>query len=127
MKFRSHLSKVQGLGSANEGVAHWWAQRLTAVALIPLVLWFTFAVATVGGMDYATLTAWIKSPVVAVLLILFIIASLYHMQLGLKVIVEDYVHVKWLNLTTIILVDFISIVLMVAGILSVLKITLGAT
>ena len=97
------------------------------MALVPLVLWFTFAVATVGDLDHATLTAWIKSPVVSVLLILFIIASLYHMQLGLKVIVEDYVHVRWLNLTTIILVDFISIVLMVAGIVSVLKITLGAT
>lgn len=126
MSYRTPLSKALGLGAAGEGAAHWWMQRLTAVALIPLVLWFGFSVAMIGEMDYATITAWIGSPFISVLLILLIVAGIYHMQLGLKVIVEDYIHVQWMKLAGIILVDFACIVLMVAGILSVLKILLGA-
>jgi succinate dehydrogenase / fumarate reductase membrane anchor subunit len=126
MKYRTPLSKVRGLGPASEGAAHWWMQRLTAVALVPLTLWFGFSVAALSGADYAALVSWIRLPAVSVFLIVLIIAALYHMQLGLKVIVEDYVHVKWLNLLLIIGVDLLSMVLIVAGILSVLKIVLGA-
>lgn len=125
MSLRTPLSKALGLGAAGEGAAHWWMQRLTAVALVPLVLWFGFSVAMIGEMDYATITAWIGSPLVSVLLILLIVTGLYHMQLGLKVIVEDYIHVQWMKLASIILVDFVCIVLMVAGVLSVLKILIG--
>ncbi len=126
MSFRTPLSKALGLGAAGEGAAHWWMQRLTAVALLPLVLWFGFSVALISEMDYATITTWIGSPFISVLLILLIVTGVYHMQLGLKIIVEDYIHVPWMKLTGIILVDFVCIVLMVAGILSVLKILLGA-
>lgn len=126
MKYRTPLSKVQGLGAASEGAAHWWMQRLTAVALVPLTLWFAFSVAALSGADYASLVAWIRVPGVSVFLIVLIIAALYHMQLGLKVIVEDYVHVKWVNLVLIIGVNLLSVVLIVTGILSVLKIVLGA-
>ncbi len=126
MSFRTPLSKALGLGAAGEGAAHWWMQRLTAVALVPLVLWFGFSVALIGQIDYATITAWIGSPLVSVLLILLIVTGLYHMQLGLKVIIEDYIHVQWMKLAGIILVDFVCIALMVAGVLSVLKILLGA-
>lgn len=126
MSLRTPLSKALGLGAAGEGAAHWWMQRMTAVALVPLVLWFTFSVAMIDELDHARFIAWVQSPIVSILLILLIVTGFYHMQLGLKVIVEDYMHVKWMKLTGIILVNFICVVLMVAGILSVLKIVFGA-
>lgn len=127
MSLRTPLSKALGLGAAGEGAAHWWMQRMTAVALVPLVIWFAFSVALIGEMSHAAITGWIGSPIVAVLLVLLIVAGIYHFQLGMKVIIEDYTHVKWMKLTGIILVDFICIALMVAGILSVLKIALGVS
>ena len=125
MKYRTPLSKALGLGSAGTGVSHWWSQRLTALALIPLALWFGFSVAMLGAADHATLTAWVRSPVVTVLLILTIVAVLYHWALGMQVIVEDYVHVEWLKLTTIISINFTCYLLAVVGIVAVLKITFG--
>ena len=127
MSLRTPLSKALGLGAAGEGAAHWWLQRLTALALVPLVLWFAFSVAMIEKLDHATFITWVGSPIVSVLLILLIVTGFYHMQLGLKVIVEDYMHVKWMKLTGIILVNFISVLLMVAGVLSVLKIVFGAS
>jgi succinate dehydrogenase / fumarate reductase membrane anchor subunit len=127
MSLRTPLSKAVGLGAAGEGAGHWWMQRMTAVALVPLVIWFVFSVALIGEMNYEAITAWIGSPIVAVLLILSIVAGCYHLQLGMKVIIEDYTHVEWMKLTSIIVVNFVCIVLMVAGILSVLKIALGAS
>lgn len=127
MSLRTPLSKAVGLGAAGEGAGHWWMQRMTAVALVPLVIWFAFSVALIAEMNYEAITAWIASPIVAVLLILLIVAGLYHLQLGMKVIIEDYTHVEWMKLTGIILVNFVCILLMVAGILSVLKIALGAS
>ncbi len=127
MSLRTPLSKALGLGAAGEGAAHWWMQRLTAVALVPLVLWFAFSIAMIDELNHARFISWVESPIVSVLLILLIVTGFYHMQLGLKVIVEDYMHVKWMKLTGIILVNFISIVLMVAGILSVLKIVFGTS
>lgn len=127
MSLRTPLSKAVGLGAAGEGAGHWWMQRMTAVALLPLVIWFAFSVALIGEMNYEAITAWIASPIVAVLIILLIVSGFYHLQLGMKVIIEDYTHVEWMKLTGIILVDFACILLMVAGILSVLKIALGAS
>ena len=126
-RLRTPLSKAMGLGAAGEGAAHWWMQRLTAVALVPLTLWFAFSVAMIDELDHTNFVAWVESPLVSILLILLIVTGFYHMQLGLKVIVEDYMHVKWMKLTGIILVNFVCILLMVAGIMSVLKIVLGAS
>lgn len=125
MKYRTPLSNALGLGSAGTGASHWWWQRLTALALIPLVLWFSFSVAMLGGTDYATLTAWIRSPLVTVLLIVSIAALLYHLALGMQVIIEDYVHIEWLKLTTIITINFACFLLTVVGMVAVLKITFG--
>ncbi len=80
MKLRTPLSKVYGLGSAKEGVRHWWAQRLTAIALVPLCLWFVFELLTMTAMDYLAVTAWMQSPVITVLLILLIFSLFYHAQ-----------------------------------------------
>ena len=123
MSLRTPLSEAKGLGSAKEGAAHWWLQRLTAVALIPLVIWLAFAVAMLGSANYETVLAWLQKPYVTVLLILFIAATFYHTQLGLQVIVEDYVH-GWLKVITLILINFLCIVLAVVGIVALLKIFL---
>ena len=87
---RSPLGRVRGLGSAKEGVAHWWAQRLTGLALVPLALWFVISVISLAGADHARTVAWIASPVPAVLLVLLIAATFYHAVLGLQVVVGFY-------------------------------------
>jgi succinate dehydrogenase / fumarate reductase membrane anchor subunit len=122
---RTPLSQVKGLGSAKEGTAHFWRQRLTALVLIPLTLWFGFSVAAMP-MDYATLVATIQNPAVMVGLIILIIATFYHAQLGLQVIIEDYVSSSSKRLISIILVNFLCILLGVIGVVAVLKIALGA-
>ena len=82
MSLRSPLGKVRGLGSAKEGVIHWWAQRMTAVALIPLLIWFVASIAAMAGADYGAFREWIATPVVSVLLVLMTIAVFHHAQLG---------------------------------------------
>src|SRR5471030_1168139 len=88
--FRSPLSRARGLGSAKEGVHHWWMQRVTAIALIPLVVWFAISLIMLSGADFAVVRAWIGSPLVMVLLPLTIGVGLYHGQLGMQVVWEDY-------------------------------------
>jgi succinate dehydrogenase / fumarate reductase membrane anchor subunit len=123
MSLRTPLSEAKGLGSAKEGVAHWWLQRLTAIALIPLAIWLAFAVSMLGDASYETIRALLETPYVAVLLILLVAATFYHTQLGLQVIVEDYVH-GWLKVVTLIVINFLCIALAVIGILALLKIFL---
>ena len=120
MSRRSPLGRVRGLGSAKEGVSHWWAQRLTALALVPLALWFVASVAMMTGADHESVRAWAASPVVAGLLILLIVATFYHMALGLQVVIEDYVGREGVKFAALILVQAASIVLGLIGVLSVL-------
>jgi succinate dehydrogenase / fumarate reductase membrane anchor subunit len=84
---RSDLGRVRGLGSAKEGVNHWWMQRLTAIALIPLTLWFVISIASLSGSNYSTTIAWLSSPLVAVFMILLVAATLYHALLGVQVVI----------------------------------------
>ena len=122
---RTPLARVRGLGSAKEGVHHWWMQRLTAIALIPLVLWFVASVASMAGADHATFVAWVGSPLVAIALSLLIIATFYHAALGVQVVIEDYIiHEGW-RLTWLIAVKFACFVLAVIGLFAVLKIAFG--
>lgn len=122
---RSPLGRVRGLGSAKEGVAHWWAQRVTALALIPLALWFVISVLSLAGADHARTIAWIASPVPAVLLVLLIAATFYHAVLGLQVVIEDYIHPESLRIALILIVKAAAIVLAAAAIFAVLKIALA--
>ena len=124
-RFRTPLNQVRGLGSAKDGTHHWWAQRLTAVALIPLLLWFVAALISVADADYSVVVAWMQSPMVTVLMICTVIALFHHAQLGVQVVVEDYVHTEWLKFATIISVKLVSLVLALAGIVAVLKVSLG--
>ena len=125
MSLESPLGKFLGYGSAKEGTEHWWAQKLTAVALVPLTLWFAIAMLGLDVADLTAVKAWISSPVNAIPLILLLIAGLYHSMIGLQVIVEDYVHGA-LKVVTLIALKLVHWALAVAGIYSVIVISVGA-
>jgi succinate dehydrogenase / fumarate reductase, membrane anchor subunit len=126
IRMSSPLARAIGLGSAKEGVEHWWVQRVTAVALVPLVLWFVIAVIGLVGADRAAVIAWVKSPMPAVFLILLLVATFYHTALGLQVVIEDYVHGEGLRLGALLAMRFLCIVLALRGVIAVLMMALGA-
>lgn len=126
MSLRTPLSKVKGLGAAKEGASHWWNQRLTAIALIPLALWFTFSIALMAVADYATVTAWLASPFTTGLMILVICVGFYHGYLGLQVIIEDYVSSESTKITMLIAIGLFAVLFATLGVVSVLKISFGA-
>ncbi len=125
MSLRTSLSRARGLGSAKEGTHHWWWQRLTAVALVPLSFWFVISLVCKIGADHGEVVQWIQSPIVSLLLILFIVMLFHHAQLGVQVVIEDYVDSKWQKLTSLILLKFLAIIAALASIIAVLKISLG--
>ncbi|MGB0571399.1 MAG: succinate dehydrogenase, hydrophobic membrane anchor protein [Alphaproteobacteria bacterium] len=125
MNMRSPLSRARGLGTAKSGTSHWWAQRLTALALIPLVIWFVVSMIIVTGADHAAATDFISSPINSVLLILLIVATFHHGQLGLTVVIEDYIHTRWLEVGLIIAVKGAAIFLGVASVYAVIAIALN--
>ena len=119
---RSPLGQARGLGSAKSGVDHWWAQRVTAVALIPLALWFVFSIACLAGEDAATVTAWVAQPFNAVLTLLFLLALFYHSELGCQVVIEDYVHSEGLKIISIVTMKLLHVGFAIAAVFAVLKI-----
>jgi succinate dehydrogenase / fumarate reductase, membrane anchor subunit len=125
MSLESPLGKFIGHGSARDGTGHWWSQKLTAVALIPLTIWFVFAVLGMDSFDYASVRLWIGAPLNAILLILFTVSALYHSDLGLQVVVEDYVHGATKVLTLMVL-KFMHVALAVAVVYSIIIISLGS-
>lgn len=118
---RSQLGQVRGLGSAKSGVHHWWVARLTAIALIPLSLWLVYAVLVLKNRPQPEVAHWIAMPVNTVLLIALIIASFHHMQLGLQVVIEDYVHGDGARFVSVVLVKGASFVLALLATISVLR------
>jgi succinate dehydrogenase / fumarate reductase membrane anchor subunit len=125
MELRSTLGRVRGLGSAKEGVAHWWAQRTTAVALVPLSLWFVASVIALAGADYAAAVHWFKSPLNGTLMVLLIGATFYHAALGLQVVLEDYVHHEGRKIVSIMVVKGLCALLGLLAVIAVLKLTFG--
>jgi succinate dehydrogenase / fumarate reductase membrane anchor subunit len=89
---RSPLGRARGLGSARDGTHHWWAQRVTALALVPLVLWLIVGIVGLIGAPQIVVAAWIGHPLNAAILAALVVALFHHAQLGLQVVVEDYVH-----------------------------------
>lgn len=124
-RFRSPLNQVRGLGSAREGTHHWWLQRLTALALVPLSVWFVGTLIAMSGADYGEVIQWIRSPLVTVLLLCLIWTSFHHAQLGVQVVLEDYVHSEWLKIASIVAMKFAVILLGLASAVAVLRISLG--
>lgn len=125
MNFRTPVGRARGLGSAKRGTGHWLAQRLTAVALLPLTLWFMVSVLAHLHADYVTVLNWLHSPAVAVLLVLLLATLYYHAYLGVQMVIEDYVHNEWLKISSLMLLKFICILLAAAGIFAVLRIAFG--
>ncbi len=123
---RDPLKRARGLGSAKSGVHHFVVQRLTALALIPLGIWFAMLVLRMLHADYSTAHAVIAQPFNALLMIVFVIAMFWHAQLGLQVVIEDYVHRLWVALPLQILVRFLCVLGAVASVLAIIRIALGS-
>lgn len=121
---RSPLARAIGLGSAKSGVEHWWAERVSAVALVPLTLWFVASIIAHTGSDHASFIAWLQRPYVTVLMIAMLIALFYHTALGLRVIIEDYRH-SWTKFAGIIATQLGCSLLATAGIVATLRIAFG--
>jgi succinate dehydrogenase membrane anchor subunit len=126
MSLRSPMGRVRGLGAAHEGVAHWWAQRLTAAALVPLILWFVAFVCATVGQPYQAALASLHAPVNAILMTLLIVAGFHHGHLGLTVVIEDYVHTPWLKLACIVGIKFACFALGVATVFAIAKVAFAA-
>lgn len=126
MSLRTDLGRVRGLGSAKAGVHHWWHQRLSAVAILPLSLWFVVGVLGHFGDDYQQVVAWIRSPFVTVMLIALIAAVFYHAKLGLQVVIEDYFHHDFAKIALLALMKLGMVFGALLGIVAVLKISLGS-
>lgn len=126
MELRSSLGRVRGLGSAKEGVRHWWAQRVTAIALVPLSGWFVVAVISLLGADYTEYQAWIGQFGNALLMILTTLVLFYHGYLGMQVVIEDYVHGEGARVITLLFFKFVLAALAVSCVLAVVLVALGA-
>jgi succinate dehydrogenase / fumarate reductase membrane anchor subunit len=122
---RSPLGVVSGLGSAKGGVHHWWLQRLTSIALVPLTIWFTVSILSLPSMDHVTVIAWMTQSWTALLLIVLVLVATYHSQLGVRVVVEDYVHTAGMKTLTLVIVTFAHALLAVAGVFAILKVAFG--
>ena len=120
---RSPLGRAIGLGSAKEGVDHWWAERIGGLALVPLTAWFVISVIALVGADRVAFAEWVRQPLSAVLLILTLIATFHHNALGLQVVIEDYVDNEALRFGLIIVMKLASVVLAALGIFAVLKLS----
>lgn len=125
MSLRSPLSRVLGLGSAKEGAAHWWDQRVSSVAVAVLGLWFVFSLVTLPDLSYGTVVAFAASPMHAVLLALFVAVAAWHSALGVQVVVEDYVHDAGAKVVLLLVVKFVHALAGAAGVFAALKLGFG--
>jgi len=125
MSLRSPIGRVLGLGAAKEGVSHWWSQRVTSVALLLLGLWFVSTLLRMPNFSYEFVVAWIGMPFNSVLLLLLIGTLVYHSQLGVQVVVEDYVHHHGLKIATMMALTFAHVAVAALAIFAVLRIAFG--
>ena len=119
------LARARGLGSAKQGVHHWWAQRVTAIGLVPLTLWFIYSVTHLAGADQAAVKMWLGKPASAILMSLFIVAMFHHLALGLQVVIEDYVHREGVKITTLLLVKGLIVLTAAAALFTILHVAVG--
>jgi len=125
VSLRSPLGRALGSGSAKGGSAHWYAQRVSGVALVLLGSWFVLALACLGGLSHEQVTGWLRSPVSSALMVLLVVVAAWHAALGLQVVVEDYVSAKGVRTAVLIAVKFALAVAAVMGVLAVLRIAFG--
>jgi len=122
---RTPLARVRHLGAAHSGTRHFWHQRLTSVALVPLSLIVIFLVVSLLGRNHAAVVQILGSSPVAIVILLFIAASVYHMWLGMQVIIEDYVHDELIKIVTLMANTFFSVAVGITGIFAILKLSFG--
>ena len=126
MDLRTPIARARGLGSAKAGTHHWWMQRITAVALVPLAVWLAASLVAIGAADHARTVQWIRSPAVSVALLLTIAAVFHHAQLGMQVIIEDYVHAESKKIAALIAIKLLSLAVAAIAAFSVLRIAFGS-
>lgn len=125
VSMRTPLARAKGLGAAGHGAGHWWVHRMTAVSNIPLVIAFVIIVASLGGRSYADAIGMVSHPLVAILLLLCVVSVTNHMRLGMQLPIEDYIHHKGWKLIVLIANNFYAVVIAVACLYAVLKISFG--
>jgi succinate dehydrogenase / fumarate reductase membrane anchor subunit len=123
--YRTPLSRARGLGAAHHGVTHWIGERISAIALVPLTLWAAFGVLRLSAGDYGAAVAWVSDPLNAVLLVLTLAIGFWHMHAGMRVVVEDYIHVTLNKSALLILNLFVCGLAAALAIFSILKVALG--
>jgi succinate dehydrogenase / fumarate reductase, membrane anchor subunit len=126
MSLRSPMGRVLGLGSAKDGTAHWWAQRVSAAALIPLTLWFVISLLALPALDYGTVRTWLSVPLSSLLAVLLVAVTAYHSYLGTGVVIEDYVHSAGTKLLSLLLLRFLYVIVGGAGIFAILRVAFGS-
>ena len=122
---KTPFSRTIGLGSAKDGTKHWWRERVTAIALLPLAVWFAASIIVHVGSDYVTFRAWLQTPIVTVLMVLLVFGLFYHTALGLQVVIEDYVH-SGVKFPALIGMRFVCFLLASVGILAILRVAFDA-
>lgn len=125
-RLRHPWAVARGLGSAKEGVAHWWAQRVSAVALLFLVPWFVVTAVSLIGLDHANARAFLAEPMNATLMLAFVLAVMWHARLGLQVVIEDYIHTPWLEIALQLLVKFAYALAAIASVVAIGRIAFTA-
>ena len=122
---KTPLGRVRGLGTAKDGTHHWWLQRLTAVATIPLIIWLMVSIVALAGGEQADVAAWLENPLAALLMVLFALAAFWHMKLGLQVVIEDYIAGEGLKIAFLMINNFACIAIAIAVVLATLSLHLG--
>lgn len=126
MSLRTPLGRVLGLGTAREGTEHWWAQRVSAVALLLLGAWFVIAIVMLDGLDHAAAVAFVAAPWNGVLLMLLSVTLAYHSYLGVQVVVEDYVHAPGIKVVSLMFSRFAHLFVAVAAVYAIVRVGIGA-
>ncbi len=127
MSLRSPLGRVLGSGSASDGTEHWWAQRVTAVALLILGLWFLCSLLLLDGFAHATVSAWLGRPFTGVMMLLLCLTLAWHSYLGVQVVLEDYVHGPLIKVASLLISRFMHAFVAIAAVLAILRVSLGGS
>ncbi|MBM3523200.1 MAG: succinate dehydrogenase, hydrophobic membrane anchor protein [Alphaproteobacteria bacterium] len=122
-KLRTPLGRMRGLGSAKDGTHHWWAQRVTAIALVPLLVWLVFNVVMLTGAPMISVAHWMGHPINAALLAALVVALFHHAQLGLQVVIEDYVHCEAIKIASLLAMKGLCWILAAIAVLSIFRIS----
>jgi len=126
MSLRSPLGRVLGAGSAKNGTGHWWAARVTAIALVPLTLWLLFSLLTLPALDYETVRTWLSMPISSFLALLAVAVMTYHSYLGTSVVVEDYVHTTGMKVLSLLVLRFLYVFIGGASLFAILLVAFGS-